>query len=231
MESTSGGARSEPAGRVPGRIRPGATGDARRVAQLHADEIAEGFLSSLGTGFLELLYRRIMRTSGSFLVVAEEDGSVVGFLAGSCDVGALYRRFVFHDGIRAVARAWRRLLVAWPRAVETLRHSADEGAPDGSAELLSIAVDPAWRGRHVASNLVGAFHAEVRRRELPAGHVVVAADNAPAVGLYQRAGFVPASRFELHPGTVSLLMTWTPPAVSSTGSGDTDGPAPGQPPR
>ncbi len=36
-----------------------------------------------------------------------------------------------------------------------------------------------------------------------------------AVALYQRAGFVAAERFELHPGTESLLMQWdgaTPPA-------------------
>ena len=38
--------------------------------------------------------------------------------------------------------------------------------------------------------------------------------NGTAVALYRRAGFQPVERFELHPGTESLLMQWTagPPA-------------------
>ncbi len=41
-----------------------------------------------------------------------------------------------------------------------------------------------------------------------AAHVVVGADNAGAVSLYERAGFVTVERFELHAGTESLLMQW-----------------------
>jgi len=36
--------------------------------------------------------------------------------------------------------------------------------------------------------------------------VVVGADNAAAIAMYRRAGFVPARTFELHRGTTSLLM-------------------------
>ena len=37
---------------------------------------------------------------------------------------------------------------------------------------------------------------------------MVGADNAPAVRLYARAGFVAAGEFELHAGTRSLVMQW-----------------------
>ncbi len=56
--------------------------------------------------------------------------------------------------------------------------------------------------------LVAAFLAEVSARGGDAAHVVVGADNAAAVALYRRAGFEAVDRFELHPGTESLLMQW-----------------------
>jgi hypothetical protein len=47
---------------------------------------------------------------------------------------------------------------------------------------------------------------------------VVGADNTGAVHLYERSGFVTVDRFELHPGTVSLLMQWDrPPSLPTTG--------------
>jgi len=41
-----------------------------------------------------------------------------------------------------------------------------------------------------------------------AAYVVVGADNAGAIGLYARAGFVAGEEFELHAGTRSLVMQW-----------------------
>lgn len=211
MASTSGGALPDPAGGTPVEVRRGSPADARRAAELHAGQIAEGFLSQLGPAFLERLYRRIARTDSSFLLVAAEGDRVVGFLAGSCDVGGLYRRFLVRDGVAAALGAWRNLLRAWPRALETLRHGGSDEVAAGGAELLSVAVDPAARGRGVGGALVAAFVAELGRRGVGSGHVVVAADNASAISLYERGGFVRSRTFELHPGTVSLVLTWTAP--------------------
>jgi ribosomal protein S18 acetylase RimI-like enzyme len=36
--------------------------------------------------------------------------------------------------------------------------------------------------------------------------VVVGADNAAAIGLYNRAGFTSSRAFEMHKGTMSVLM-------------------------
>ena len=198
------GAQTAPAPDV--SVRKGEAHDAVFAAGLHASQIADGFLSSLGPRFLAPLYRRITRTDGSFLLIAEAHGHAVGFIAGSVAVGQLYRQFLLRDGIVAVASAPLRLAASWRRVFETLGHGQSDDAPVGG-ELLAIAVDPSWRSKHIGLALVHAFTAELERMGQTRAHVVVGADNDAAISLYHRCGFVSGKQFELHPGTTSLLLT------------------------
>jgi len=209
---------SEPAD-APVVIRLGTAADADAAARLHAGLITEGFLAHLGPRFLGHLYRCIAAGPDSFLLVAAvgvaetaaraaaPTDPVVGFVAGSLDLRALYRRFALRHGPAAAVTSLPRLLAALPRVWETLRHGAGAQEPGaGDAELLSIAVDPAWRGRHVGALLVEGFLDELAGRGVDTSQVVVGADNAAAVALYGRAGFIRVRTFELHRGTPSLLM-------------------------
>lgn len=204
-------------------VRSGTPGDAAAAAALHLGGISDGFLSLLGTDFLQRLYRRISLHPSAFLLVADLDGHTVGFIAGATDVPGLYRSFVARDGAAAVFGAIRPLVRGWRRALETLRHGSPAGRASAATELLSVAVDPSWQGRGAARQLVAAFLGEVVIRGGRSAQVVVGADNRRAVALYQRAGFVVAERFELHPGTDSLLMRWE----AIRGSSSAPGPATG----
>ena len=201
-------------------VRPAADADAPAAAALHAGQISQGFLSLLGQGFLRRLYRRINRFPGSFLLIAESRGATVGFIAGSTDVAGLYRNFLWHDGIPAAVQAAGPLIGGWRRVLDTLGHARSGGSGVGRGpELLAVAVDPTWQGRGVGRSLVLAFVDEVVARGGNAAHVVVGADNRGAVSLYERAGFVPVERFELHAGTESLLMQWDRPGRPPAGTG------------
>jgi ribosomal protein S18 acetylase RimI-like enzyme len=188
-------------------LRTGTDADAPVAAALHAGQISEGFLSFLGPAFLRRLYRRVVRSRQSFLLIVEDDATVVGFLAGCTDVPGLYKAFLWHDGPAAALECSGRLLRSWRRAIETLRHGT--GGDGKGAELLAIAVDPDIQGRGAGSLLVQGFLSEIGHRGEDAAHVVVAAGNDRAVGLYERAGFRPVERFALHAGTESLLLQWT----------------------
>ena len=210
-------------------VRLGTPADAAEAAALHAELISEGFLAQLGPRFLRHLYRCVARGPDSFLLLARatgpvdgdggrdsgrdggfEGGGVAGFLAGALDLGALYRRFAWRDGPVAAVSSLPQLLGALPRVWETVRHGTGGTGSDPAAELLAIAVDPRWRGRHVGALLVDRFVDEIGRRGVVGAQVVVGADNAPAVALYGRAGFVADRTFELHRGTQSLLMRRPP---------------------
>jgi ribosomal protein S18 acetylase RimI-like enzyme len=214
MQGSRGGpARGGPGGN-PSTLRMGGPEDAVRAASLHARLIAEGFLSSLGPRFLSHLYGRIARCDGSFLLVAETDGTIIGFIAGSTALGRLYRNFLLHDGLAAAMSAPLGLVTALPRVLETLRHGRGGAAHDG-AELLAVAVDPEWRGRHVGRQLVEGFLGELHDRGVGAAHVVVGAENAAAIAMYRRSGFSLARRFEMHRGIPSVLMETTIPGARS----------------
>jgi [ribosomal protein S18]-alanine N-acetyltransferase len=64
----------------------------------------------------------------------------------------------------------------------------------GEAELLTLAVDPAWRRRGAATALVEAVCAQAAAAGAAAIFLEVAANNTAALGLYEAAGFSPVGR-------------------------------------
>jgi len=182
--------------------------DLARVAALHADRIAEGFLPRLGRPFLERLYRRVLLRPDAFVIVAADDDRTVGFVAVAADLGALYRSFVVRDGAVAGLRAAPRILASLKRVLETLRYPASErDLPD--AEILAVAVEASAAGRGVGRALVDAATARMEALGVRAVKVVTAADNVPALGLYRSCGFTTRARVEVHGGTPSEVLVWT----------------------
>ncbi len=62
----------------------------------------------------------------------------------------------------------------------------------GEAELLTLAVDPAARRAGQGARLVAGFLDTARMRGADSAFLEVAADNAAAIALYNRAGFARA---------------------------------------
>jgi ribosomal protein S18 acetylase RimI-like enzyme len=190
-------------------VRTATDADSAAAAALHATQITQGFLSLLGPRFLRRLYRRISRTPHSFLLVADTQGTVSGFIAGSTDVAGLYRSFLLRDGVPAALESAGPLISGWRRAIETLGHGSSGGEGVGrGAEVLAMAVDPACQGRGVGRMLMTSLLVELGTRGCDAAHVVIGVDNVGAVALHEQAGFVTVDRIELHSGTESLLMQW-----------------------
>ena len=189
-------------------IRPAEPRDAPVLARLHADGIDTGFLPRLGVGFLEHLYRQMLDSPESVVLVAEDDYAPVGFVAGTTNVDALYRAFVRRRGFRAATAASFRL--ARPstirRAWETYRYDGDH--LDTPAELLSMAVADPFRGRGTGKALGIAFLEAMTARGVDRVKVVVGADNEGALAAYRSMGFIEAGTIEVHAGEPSVAMIW-----------------------
>lgn len=194
----------------PSGPRPAQPHEAAAVAALHASELTEGFLVSLGVPFLRRLYLRVVRSPGSFVLVTGERERIDGFIAVSERTGRLYREFLLRDGLVAGLAAAPAVLRAPRRTWETFRYGASASAgPDlPPAEVLAVAVASDARGHGLGGALTEAALAELRRRGVCAARVVTASDNASAIRMYERAGFARRHQTEVHSGVVQEVLVW-----------------------
>ncbi|HEX2375352.1 MAG TPA: GNAT family N-acetyltransferase [Actinomycetota bacterium] len=197
-----------PADPGPVVVRPARVGDAAAMARLHADGMPDAFLPTLGPRFLARLYRALATDPEAVALVAERGGGVVGFAAGVTSVGGFYRRFARGHGPAAALAAAPRLVrpsVA-RRLLETVRYPAAEVAGNGhlpDAELLSIAVAPAFRTGGTGRALADGVLAGLAGRGVDDIKVVVGAANQGANRFYAKVGFREAGRLTVHQGTPS----------------------------
>ncbi|MBO3701655.1 MAG: GNAT family N-acetyltransferase [Candidatus Accumulibacter sp.] len=180
----------------------------RQVAQLHASNIDQGFLSSLGTPFLALLYEAIDANESSVLLIARHEGRVVGFVTGAEGMGPIYRQLL---------RRWASLAGAllpavvsphklWKIAEILLMGKKPQPLSDlPHAELLSIAVDPALRSQGHAGALYRGLVEHFRQRGVDRFRIVVGEPLAAAHHFYSRMGAEPVGRIEVHQGETSVL--------------------------
>ena len=190
-------------------LRDAQVDDSPAIARLHAEMIETGFLSSLGVGFLRLLYQGLIESERGRVIVAVADETVVGFIAGTDDTGAFYREFVRRHSPRA---AWRVLpalarLRTWRGVWETFRYGR-AGSSEVRAELLSMAIAPRARRAGTGSRLVNELLKRQRARGISRVKVVVGAGNDEAISFYDRCGFADPKTLELHRGVPSLEMIW-----------------------
>lgn len=189
-------------------IRVAHPGDSASVGMLHATGIGTGFLSSLGTSFLTPLYREMIDHEDSVVLVAEDASGLIGFIAGSIDTTAFYRRFLSRSGFRALLSSALRLMrptslrMAW----ETFKYGQDKAT---GPELLAISVIPEVRRLGVGDRLVSELLERLSERGSSEVNVVVAESNRGARALYERAGFDVERSMEVHAGEPSILMKWS----------------------
>ncbi len=180
----------------------------RQVAALHSMNIDQGFLATLGTPFLALMYEAIDEATDSVLLVEEKEGRVAGFVAGGIGMGPIYRR-MFGSPVRLI---WSLLPVigkpsAVARILEILRYGRGSSTSGTfpEAELLSIAVAPTARGSGVAESLYRRLVEHLQMHGVHAFRITVGNGLAPAHRFYTRMGAVPVGQVEVHAGERSTI--------------------------
>lgn len=183
------------------RVAPLGADHLPAVAHLHAGALAGDFLPSLGEPFLRTFYQAALRLGLAFGFVVEGEGELYGFVLGSADTSALFRKTVLSAG---PALAWAALPAVLRRpglllkVAETFLYPSREAAVPQPAELLVIAVSEERRGQRIGEALVSALSQAFCERGIPAYKVTVLQQNAGANRFYQRLGFRLAGSFNLY---------------------------------
>ncbi len=178
------------------------------VAKLHRLALPNGFLSTLGDGFLGALYLGIGKAPKSVVWVAVSDNNeVLGFVSGTCNVKSCYKSVLstsfFQLGWNAIPSLIH--LSIWKRIWETLMYpfKTEKTSVDNDehtcAELLSIAVSEEARGMGLGRALVNKLEASfIEWEHLNRYQVVTDALDSRSNGFYEGIGFTFQKKFFHH---------------------------------
>ncbi len=198
-------------------IRPAQPADLPSIVETHATAFPLFFSTQLGEGFLHAYYARILHYDHGVLLLAEEAGRLVGFVAGFLDPSAFYRALYAQKWSLARLLIGRTLRQPWlagrvlagglrvhalqgglafgarllRRALRIQSLQVEYARTDGwPCELSSVAVAFAQRSQGWGQRLVQAFLATVRQRGATEVYLTTdAKDNDQVHRFYQRLGF------------------------------------------
>lgn len=174
-------------------VRPMKRADLSTVVQVHLESFPNFFLSFLGSFFLRGVYSSILTESSGISFVAEGEGSVVGFVAGTTQPSYFYKRlihkrlwyFCFASCIPVLKRP-----SILPRLLRALRMPEQTAHKESRGTLMSIGVSPAIQATGIGRDLAKAFLLEARNRGLK--QVDLQTDfrnNEKARRFYKKLGF------------------------------------------
>lgn len=182
--------------------------DFRQVARIHMQSIDQGFLPTLGEGFLALMYQAIHEAENAVLIVETDEDRISGFAAGAAGMGTVYKQMLRHFPrlVMQLAPAIIQPQKVW-RIIEILRHSSGDTDLGNlpPQELLSIAVIPAKRGKGVAERLYNQLATHFTHCGSQGFRIVVGKELAPAHRFYTRMGAIPIQQISVHGGSPSTV--------------------------
>jgi ribosomal protein S18 acetylase RimI-like enzyme len=182
--------------------------DYRTVASLHCDHINQGFLATLGAPFLTLLYEAIDKDSESILLVERVDIKVVGFVTGTRGLARIYKQLLLKP-LRLIYSLKSCFLSPSKvyKIIEILLISKNNNISSSlpKQELLSIVVNPAYKGEGHAENLFKALCSHFKEEGASSFSIVVGSNLDRAHAFYKKMGSIPVKEIQVHKGVDSVV--------------------------
>jgi ribosomal protein S18 acetylase RimI-like enzyme len=205
---------SEPAAKsgAETRVRRMRPEEAAAVARFHAEGIPTGVLAELGVGFMTDLYRAIASSPHGFVFVALDGSECVrGFVCGTTRLGAVMRGVMLRRGWKLAAFMLRHVFSGriLKRAIEAVFYPSKMEKNLPEAELLSVVVDPEFRGSGAGGALMEALLNEFRARGVQSVKVMVRADFERANAYYVKHGFRLAAAITTHGHAANVYVIET----------------------
>lgn len=188
-----------------------------QCASIHIAQITGGFLTTLGPKVLARVYRSIAASQHAFLIVAQQNEQVVGFVCGCFDTGKLYRDVICKNAFPFLIAGVRKAL-----SLETLRKIwetlvyPNKEQPSGipTEEILNFCVSPTIQRTGLGSTLMIALSRKFAENGVSAIRIVTGAEQKSAISFYEKIGADKVHEFEVHRGTTSYIYRYQIPEVS-----------------
>ena len=174
------------------------------IVSIHLNTFTGFFLTFMGRGFLNQMYRSYCDHDESGLLVAEEDGKAVGFLAYSGNFSGLYKYMI---KTRLIPFGWYSVGAFFRRPSEFMHiikaflKPSEVKREEKYVELSSIGVDPTIKSKGVGSLLIDELKKNVDFDKF--AYITLETDavnNDGAIHFYEKNGFVRERMFETDEG-------------------------------
>lgn len=174
------------------------------IVTIHLNTFTGFFLTFMGRGFLNQMYTSYCDYEEAGLLVAEEDGKAIGFLAYSSNFSGLYK---FMIKTRLIQFGWYSI-GAFFRRPSAFMHIISAFLKPGEAkreekyvELSSIGVDPNIKSKGIGSLLIDSLKRKVDFTKFAYINLETdAVDNEGAIHFYEKNGFMRVRMFETDEG-------------------------------
>lgn len=178
------------------------------VVSIHLETFTGFFLSFMGRGFLKQMYRSYCEHQQSKLLIAEENGKILGFVAYSSDFSGLYK-FMIKSRLPYFAwysiGAFFRRPSAFLHIISAFLKPGEAKREEAYVELSSIGVSPKCKSKGVGSRLISALKERVDFNKF--AYITLETDavnNEPAISFYEKNGFVKERLYKTSEGREML---------------------------
>ena len=174
------------------------------IVSIHLNTFTGFFLTFMGRGFLNQMYRSYCDHDESGLLVAEDNEKAVGFLAYSGNFSGLYKYMIktrlIPFGWYSVGAFFRRPS-AFMHIIKAFLKPGEVKREEKYVELSSIGVDPTIKSKGVGSLLIDELKKIVDFNKF--AYITLETDavnNDGAIHFYEKNGFVRERMYETDEG-------------------------------
>lgn len=174
------------------------------IVAIHLNTFTGFFLTFMGRGFLKQMYQSYCEHDKSGLLVAEDDGTSIGFLAYSSDFSGLYK---FMIKTRLVQFGWYSIGAFFRRPsvflhiIKAFLKPSEVKRREKYVELSSIGVDPNTKSNGIGSKLIDELKKLVDFEKY--AYITLETDavnNEGAIHFYEKNGFIRERMFVTEEG-------------------------------
>ena len=174
------------------------------IVSIHLNTFTGFFLTFMGRGFLNQMYRSYCDHDESGLLVAEDNGKAIGFLAYSGNFSGLYKYMI---KTRLIPFGWYsagaffRRPSAFMHIIKAFLKPSEVKREEKYVELSSIGVDPTIKSKGVGSLLIDELKKIVDFNKF--AYITLETDavnNDGAIHFYEKNGFVRKRMYETDEG-------------------------------
>lgn len=174
------------------------------IVTIHLNTFTGFFLTFMGRGFLNQMYQSFCNHNESELLVAEDNGKAIGFLAYSSNFSGLYKFMIKTRLIQFgwySAGAFFRRPSAFMHILRAFLKPSEAKREEKYVELSSIGVDPNIKSKGVGSKLISELKRKVDFDKF--AYITLETDavnNEGAIHFYEKNGFIRERMFETEEG-------------------------------